>query len=106
MRSDAKNRFVTTISKEGTIQVWNEKVFLEEGPRKVMQNTLKDYHFEITCFDLSEKYSMMVTGEKQPNIKVWDYESCKLCHIIELESASCSIRISDAFPILAIACIN
>ena len=45
MKSDVKNKFVTTISKEGNIQVWNEKVFLEEGPRKVMQNTMKDYHF-------------------------------------------------------------
>lgn len=45
MKSDVKNKFVTTISKEGNMQVWNEKVFLEEGPRKVMQNTMKDYHF-------------------------------------------------------------
>lgn len=48
----------------------------------------------------------MVTGEKQPNVKIWDYESCKLCHIIELESASCSVKISENFPLIAIACIN
>ena len=39
---DPVNKFVTAISKEASILVWNEKLFLEEGPRKVMQNSLKD----------------------------------------------------------------
>jgi hypothetical protein len=42
IRYDPVNKFVTAISKEASILVWNEKLFLEEGPRKVMQNSLKD----------------------------------------------------------------
>ena len=60
---------VTAVSKEGSIQVWSEKNF-DEGPRKAMLN---DSKIEVTCFDLSQKYSLMVTGERHPNVKLWDY---------------------------------
>lgn len=36
IRYDPVNKFVTAVSKEANILVWNEKLFLEEGPRKVM----------------------------------------------------------------------
>jgi hypothetical protein len=48
----------------------------------------------------------MVTGENHPNLKIWDYESLKLCHIIDLESPSCAVKINAEFPLLAIACAN
>lgn len=62
IRNDAKNKFFTTVGKEGNIYLWNEKTFQEEGPRKSLQTTEKGYHFEVSLFELSEKYSFMVTA--------------------------------------------
>lgn len=48
----------------------------------------------------------MVTGEKNGTFKIWDYESCKLCHIVEIPSNSCSIKVSKDYPLIAVACTN
>lgn len=34
---------------------------------------LNDSKIEVSCFDLSQKYSLVVTGERHPNVKLWDY---------------------------------
>jgi hypothetical protein len=48
----------------------------------------------------------MITGERGTNVKLWDYESCKLCHVIELQSTSSAIKISESLPMLAVGCHN
>lgn len=48
----------------------------------------------------------MISGDKNSHLKLWDYESCKLCHLVELEAPACTLKIGEKYPLLAVGCLN
>ena len=49
---------------------------------------------------------MMASCDKDSHVKIWDYESCKLTHVLELEAAPCALKIAEQQPLLAVGCPN
>lgn len=48
----------------------------------------------------------MVSCDKSSSVKVWDYESCKINHLLEMEVPPCALKVAEQRPLLAIGCPN
>jgi WD40 repeat protein len=106
MKADPVNKLLITIGKEGNIYMWDQKTMMIEGCRKAIYNQSKDFMFEVKVFDFSDQFNIFMTGENESEVKVWDYSSCRVKHIIELEANPSAIKISCDFALVAIACYN
>ncbi len=48
----------------------------------------------------------MVTCESSAVLRIWDYATCKLNHVVELDSIPCALHLPTDFPVIILSCLN